>query len=64
LPAITTHAAEVPVSVPDPSPEGEVADPPADGTEPTITESVVTSLAGMVVGGAAIWFLAPICFTC
>lgn len=39
-------------------------DAPAEGTEPTITESVVTTLGGMVVGGTAIWFLAPICFVC
>ncbi|MFP5579460.1 MAG: hypothetical protein ACLGIZ_14705 [Acidimicrobiia bacterium] len=56
----TPHPAELPAPVPDPA----AAAARADGTEPTITESVATTLTGMVVGGAAIWFLAPICFVC
>lgn len=36
----------------------------ATGQEVTVTETVVTTLGGMVVGSAALWFLAPICFTC
>jgi hypothetical protein len=58
------HAAEWPASVPDSASSAEAVAAPADGTELTITESVVTSLTGMVVGGASIWFLAPICFVC
>jgi len=53
------RAAGVEASVTEPATEA-----PADGTEPTITESVLTTLGNMIVGGAAIWFLAPICFTC
>lgn len=57
------RAAGVEASVTQPPPE-PATEAPADGTEPTITESVLTTLGGMIVGGAAIWFLAPICFTC
>ena len=32
--------------------------------EPTVIETVATTATGMVLGGAALWFLAPICFVC
>lgn len=30
----------------------------------TLGETVATTVTGMAIGGAALWFLAPICFTC
>lgn len=30
----------------------------------TVTEAITTSVTGMLIGGAALWFLAPICFSC
>lgn len=42
----------------------DAVDAPADSTELTIVESVGTALTGVALGGAAIWFLAPICFNC
>lgn len=35
-----------------------------DGDEPGAIETVATAATGMVLGGAALWFLAPICFVC
>lgn len=32
--------------------------------KPTVVETVSTAAAGVAVGSAALWFLAPICFTC
>lgn len=34
------------------------------GDEPSAVETVATAATGMVLGGAALWFLAPICFVC
>jgi hypothetical protein len=31
---------------------------------PSVTETVATTATGIAVGGAALWFLAPICFVC
>lgn len=54
------HGADLQASVSDLAP----GHAPSGGTGPTMTESVVTTLTGIAVGGATIWFLAPICFTC
>lgn len=32
--------------------------------DPSVVETVATTATGMVLGGAALWFLAPICFVC
>lgn len=45
-------------------PPHDPVDRPADGTESTIMESVVTTFAGMALGATMVWFLAPICFSC
>lgn len=48
-----------------PSPDAERRDPVEDTTdEPGVVETVATTATGMVLGGAALWFLAPICFVC
>ena len=47
-----------------PTPDAERSDEKSNTEEPTVVETVATTAAGMVVGGAALWFLAPICFVC
>lgn len=42
----------------------QVVDPPAPDQRATITETVATTVGGMIVGTAGLWFLAPICLTC
>lgn len=48
-----------------PDSEAERRDDVQDTTdEPSVVETVATAATGMVLGGAALWFLAPICFVC
>lgn len=32
--------------------------------EPSVVETITTTAAGVALGGAVLWFLAPICFVC
>ncbi|HSP04180.1 MAG TPA: hypothetical protein VLR27_11790 [Acidimicrobiales bacterium] len=52
---------ETPPTPGDAPTEDEAARP---GDEPGAVETVATAATGMVLGGAALWFLAPICFVC
>jgi hypothetical protein len=48
-----------------PGPDAERSDQVQDAAdEPSVVETVATTATGMVLGGAALWFLAPICFVC
>lgn len=63
--AATTETAttrEQPVTVRPPLSDSAGSD--AEAPRPSITESVVTTVTGVTLGGAAVWFLAPICFVC
>lgn len=57
---MTDQPTEMPASGPDPA----VADQSTESAELTIAESVATAVTGTILGGAAVWFLAPICFVC
>ncbi|MCO8126863.1 hypothetical protein NHL50_06560 [Acidimicrobiia bacterium EGI L10123] len=32
--------------------------------EPSVVETIATTATGVALGGAVLWFLAPICFVC
>lgn len=70
MPPVTSNQAVTPSPLDDEAatdaPAHERGAAAGDGTrtKSSVVESALTSVTGVALGGAAVWFLAPICFTC